>query len=1365
VTGSLPPTQKGRAGGDQRKSRRVAFLVVLAAFSIGLACRSTAPRDRVDARAADAWVESTLRSLSLEQKAAQLVFVRAENLVVNPEAESYRALLDQVGELEVGGIVLFRTPRDTVPVLLNDLQRHSRLPLLVAADVERSLAFRVPEGTVDLPYAMAIGATGSLDAARFAGEVTARESRAMGIHWALAPVADVNNNPDNPVINTRSFGEDPEQVARMVAAWIEGARRGGVLTTVKHFPGHGDTSIDSHLALPSIAGDRSRLDEVELLPFRAAIAAGVDSVMLGHLVVPALDPAGSPASLSPAIETGLLRGELGFHGLTATDALDMEALGGEWMGGATVRAVQAGADVVLVPSDPRVAVQSLRRAVEEGQLDEARLDASVRRILAAKARFHLDRQRFVDPEIARRAVGLPADQERASEIARQSITVVRNRGDVLPLASERRLRILHLVLASDWAGASLGTIPAEELAARDVTLETRRLGPQISETAADEVVQAASGFTQVVVSAYVTATAGKGSVAMDPTHAELVERLSRGPAPVIAVSYGSPYILGQFPSAPAYVCAYGANESSQRAAIGALFGEFATSGKLPVTLPGLARLADGLELPRRAQVLAPASPEAAGFRAGGLEEVGAILDDFVARRAFPGGIVAVGREGKLAYLHPFGHLSYDSDSPSVTPETLYDIASLTKVVATTTMAMMMVDERRLDLDTPVAHFLPGFRGPGKDAVTVRHLLTHSAGIDWWAPLYKEIQGPRAYLERIQAMPLVSPPGTVEKYSDLGVILLGQILERVAGQPLEDFARDRIFAPLGMQDTFYRPITRGPGVAARVAPTENDPWRGRVLRGDVHDENAYALGGVAPHAGLFSTASDLARFVQMLAWGGVYDQRRLVSRSTVESFTRRAGIVPGSSRALGWDTKSVTGSSAGTLFSADSFGHTGFTGTSIWVDPERRLFVILLTNRVHPTRENNQIREARPAVADAVVRALADPAATPGRADAPVRVGLDRVASGEVAELAGKRLGLLANAASVTREGRHAVDVLRGRGLDLERLFSPEHGRRSDAAAGEPVASSVDPRSGLPVVSLYGDHQKPTAEDLAGLDALIVDLQDAGVRFYTYSGTMILALQAAAAAGIELVVLDRPNPLGGRRIAGPLAAGAGAAQSLVGIAPGPLVHGLTLGEMARYANARLAKPARLTVVEMSGWRRDMTWRDTGRAWVAPSPNLRSPEAALAYPGVALLESTNVSEGRGTETPFLLVGAPWLDPASLRVDVPGFRVSPAHFTPHGSPAAPAPKYDGVECAGLRIEVTDAALADPYRLGVALLAGLARQPGFDWQRRGAALGWLISSPALFDSLAAGRSVDEIVAADAAASEAWRVERRPFLLYPESD
>ena len=355
------------------------------------------------------------------------------------------------------------------------------------------------------------------------------------------------------------------------------------------------------------------------------------------------------------------------------------------------------------------------------------------------------------------------------------------------------------------------------------------------------------------------------------------------------------------------------------------------------------------------------------------EEVDRLLESFRERGAFPGGVLAVGHRGSQAHLHAFGRLTYDADASPVSAGTIYDLASLTKVVATTTMAMILVDEGRLDLDRPVQELLPGFTGPGKEAVTVRHLLTHSSGLPALAPLYKEIRGRAAYLERIQAMDLESPPGSRSTYSDLGMILLGEILERIAGLPLEAFVRARVFAPLGMRDTQFRPSLE---LRPRIAPTEVDPWRGRLIHGEVHDENAFALGGVAPHAGLFGTAGDLARFAQMLLDGGTFEGRRIVSLETVALFTRRAGI-PGSDRALGWDTKSAEGSSAGTLFSSRSFGHTGFTGTSLWIDPERKVFVILLTNRVHPTRENNLIREVRPAVADAVVRVLTSPGAAPG----------------------------------------------------------------------------------------------------------------------------------------------------------------------------------------------------------------------------------------------------------------------------------------------------------------------------------------------------------------------------------------------------
>ena len=405
-----------------------------------------------------------------------------------------------------------------------------------------------------------------------------------------------------------------------------------------------------------------------------------------------------------------------------------------------------------------------------------------------------------------------------------------------------------------------------------------------------------------------------------------------------------------------------------------------------------------------------------------------------------------------------------------------------------------------------------------------------------------------------------------------------------------------------------------------------------------------------------------------------------------------------------------------------------------------------------------------AVAAALALAACRPAPVPAAPVRPaVRVGLEQLEISRGGLLRGKRLGLIVHGASVTADGRHAVDVMRGLGLDVVRLFSPEHGLRGRAGAGVKVASGVDPQSGLPVVSLYGEKTAPAPADLAGLDALVFDLQDAGVRFYTYVSTLLLCREAAAEAGLEFVVLDRPNPLGGDRVEGPPRDPTDAVPvSLVSRAPGPLVHGLTVGEMARFVNARSTAPARLAVVAMDGWRRSMTWTETGRPWVNPSPNLRSAEAALAYPGTALLEATNVTEGRGTDAPFLLVGAPWLPSARLAtaVSAAGYAFETASFTPRASEAAPQPKYRDHACAGLRVRVVDAAGARPYALGVTLLHALRREPEFRWRRDGA-LDWLVGTRKLREALERGDSVQAILDADAAAIAAYRRERATSLLY----
>jgi len=913
------------------------------------------------------WAEKTLKALTLEEKVAQMIGVRAFGVYTNPRSAEYQSLIEEVETLKIGQITIFESDVYAAAKILNDLQRRAKIPLLVGADLERGLAFRVRRGVVPIPYAMAIGATRSEEAAYFSGLVTGREARAIGIHWAFAPVADVNNNPDNPVINIRSFGEDPGLVGRLSSAYVRGARDGSILSTAKHFPGHGDTSADSHLTLPIIASNLERLNKVELPPFEAIFRQGVDAVMVAHIAVPSVDPTGDPASVSRPITTGLIRDQMKYRGLIVTDAMEMSGLDVAWSGDAAVRAVKAGCDLVLLPKDAKIAVREISRAVREGRIAETQIDASVLRLLKTKESLGLHQNRFVDEAEIGKYVGRPEDIQEANRITQASITVVKNEGGVLPLAVERPLRILHLILSSDARNDNISGIPESEFARRYVKAVNRYVGPDLNPEVTNDIVAQAQGgaFSHVVVSAFVRVTSSKGTASMADSHASLLSRLSTGGPPLIVLAFGSPYLLRQAPEIPVYLAAYGGVDAAQRATIGALFGEFDIAGQLPVTLPDLFPVGHGLKIPHRPMTLATAAPETRGFKPGTFEDVDATVERFLASKAFPGAVVAAGREGALVHLKAYGKRTYEPDAPPMTTDTVFDLASLTKVIATTTMSMMLVDDGRLKLDRRVREYFATFTGGSKDQVTISHLLTHSSGIDWWAPLYKEARSLPEYLKRILPMDLKYEPGSKSVYTDLGVMMLGEILERSAGMDLNTFVKRRIFEPMKMRDTGFNPPE---SLKPRIAPTEIDTeWRKRLIWGEVHDENAFGLGGVAPHAGLFGTAPDLARFATMLLNGGVFENRRYIAPETLARFTTRAGV-PDSSRALGWDTASEN-SSAGTLMSKRAFGHTGFTGTSMWMDQETGVFVIILTNRVHPTRENNQIREARPQIADAVMRGL------------------------------------------------------------------------------------------------------------------------------------------------------------------------------------------------------------------------------------------------------------------------------------------------------------------------------------------------------------------------------------------------------------
>ena len=915
------------------------------------------------------WVSSTLDRLSLEAKLGQLIMPAMRGIHLNEASAEYKQLKHQTQQLGVGGFILFEGDIYESAVLIHRLQSQAPIPLLIGSDFERGAAFRIRH-TLPLPWNMAVGATRSEQWACWQGRVTAQEARGLGVNWVFAPVVDVNNNPANPVINIRSYGEDPQTVGRLGAAFVAGAQQAGVLATAKHFPGHGDTEVDSHLSLPVISVRRPRLERIEWVPYREVIGAGVMAIMTAHVAIPALekDPT-RPASLSAAVLEQALRNELGFRGLIVSDSMRMQGLTrGYWSGEAAVQAIQAGVDVLLDPPDAQVIFGALLEAVKNGRLSEARVDRSVERVLQAKAWLGLSRRKRIDFRRLARTMNAPAIHAQAQHLADASVTLVRDAVSRVPL-DVRGIRSAHLIVVSARPSPRAAAELEGQLRTRLDAVTVDRLSSEAAPSLLNQARSRARKADLCLVALFVPLVTGTGRLGLPTPLADWLKGLVRANPSALLISLGDPYLIQQLSFFPTYLCTYSHVATSQRAAVKALFGEIPLAGELPVSIPGVAARATGLK--REALPMVLGKPRLLGSnqaRQGILalrKQLQQIVLQYIALQAFPGASLAVGYQDKLLVRQGFGRLDYGSTSPSAKPHTIYDLASLTKVVCTTTLVMQACERGDIDLEDPLGRYLPEFRVGRKHEVTLKHLLTHSSGLPAHFPLYAHTSGKEHILRRILEIPLEHRPGSRSLYSDLGFILLGGVLERVCGQSLDNLARERIFQPLGMRRTGFQPPSAW---RPRIAPTEIDPWRKRLLRGEVHDENAYAMGGVAPHAGLFGTATDLGVFCQTLLNGGVYNHRRIVKQSTLEAFTRRQAQPSGSTRALGWDTPSPKGSS-GDKLSRQSYGHTGFTGTSLWIDPQRRLFIVFLTNRVHPSRENGAIQSARRQVADTVAEAV------------------------------------------------------------------------------------------------------------------------------------------------------------------------------------------------------------------------------------------------------------------------------------------------------------------------------------------------------------------------------------------------------------
>jgi uncharacterized protein YbbC (DUF1343 family)/CubicO group peptidase (beta-lactamase class C family) len=758
-----------------------------------------------------------------------------------------------------------------------------------------------------------------------------------------------------------------------------------------------------------------------------------------------------------------------------------------------------------------------------------------------------------------------------------------------------------------------------------------------------------------------------------------------------------------------------------------------------------------------------------------LARIDELVEQAIAGRLLPGAVVLVGRGDETVYEKAFGRRAVVPAGEPMTVDTIFDIASLTKVVGTTTAVMTLVEQGRIRLNDPVSAHIPGFERHGKTGITIRHLLTHVSGLRPDVDLHPW-NGYAAAIElAIDEVPTAAP-GAAFVYSDINFFLLGDIVSRVAGRPLDAYLQRALFEPLGMRDTGFLPAA---ALRPRIAPTERcaeqDAWPCKrpgaaPLRGVVHDPTARRMGGVAGHAGLFSTARDLQRFVRMLIRGGELDGARVMSAAAVARM-----IAPSQPRnltnlrGLGWDIDSSFSSNRGDLFPIGSYGHTGFTGTSLWIDPASRAYVIFLSSRLHPDGVGD-VTALRSRIATVAAAALSGgatsilstavvPAAAPAAADprppAPVLSGIDVLARDGFALLRGKKVGLVTNHTGRANDGRTTIDLLHAApGVQLVSLFSPEHGIRG--IVDEDVPSSRDEKTGLPVHSLYGATRRPTEAMLQGVDAIVIDLMDVGSRFYTYPATIGYVMEEAAKRQIAVVVLDRVNPINGWQIEGPYPD-----DEVIGFnayLPMPVRHGATLGELARLFNEEKQIGADLTVVAAERWRRDDWFDDTGLLWVNPSPNMRNLNQATLYPGIGAIEYSNISVGRGTDQPFEQIGAPWVDGPRLAAalnarTLPGIRFYPVAFTPASS------KYAGQECEGVFMVITDRVALRPVRVGLEVAGALARLHGDRYQLENTAR--LLGSR---DSLARVTSGEDpaAVAASWSADEArWRRLRAKYLLY----
>jgi beta-glucosidase-like glycosyl hydrolase/CubicO group peptidase (beta-lactamase class C family) len=951
----------------------------------------------------DRWVDSMYQTLNDTQRIGQMIMIRAHSNLGYDHISEVEYLIKKY---HIGSLCFFQGTPEKQLELTNRYQKISEIPLFVAMDAEWGLNMRLKSSTIAYPKQIMLGAITDNHLIYRFGEAIAKECRRLGVHINFAPSIDINVNRNNPIINERSFGDNMYNVAAKGFEYAKGMQDNNVMACAKHFPGHGDTDVDSHLDLPVVNHDMARLSALELMPFRALSQHGVASMMVGHLSIPSIDNTWHvPTSLSKNAVRELLRNQIGFNGLIFTDGLEMRGVTRYFHNGeASAKAIEAGCDILCLPESTPEAFNAIKRYISEGRIDTNDIEASVKRILHAKFRYGLTTPQYIEPANIRWDINSAESKELKSELLKNALTLARNDDRIVPFTAFQPDSIAVLAIGSEsWT-------PFQ------IQLNNAGLTGQFNVSkyfSAQKQAQMLDYFSKkktVIVSLHGLRVKASENFGVTQITREFVNELAQK-TKVVLVVFGNPYILKDFDGVDNVLECYNEEKETQEFAAQGLLGTFEFKGKLPVTASEKSKNGFGFlttPIPNPASTPTPnlpsnvlpkkmnrlewntATPETAGVDAKTLNTIDTIAKELIAARAAPGCQILVARNGQIVYHKAFGYHTYEKIHP-ITTDDLYDLASITKCAATTVCLMKLHDEGKIDLNKTLGDYLPYLQGSNKANLSLRDVLIHQAGLPAWIPFYKQtldsaiIDGKKKFFPsekyyaktamgdftvpvtpnlfmrkdyvdtmkmRIANIPLRDNRSYL--YSDLGLILLADIIKNITGKTLDVYATESFYGPLSMNRTLFNPLTKFPEMAC--APTEEDNYfRMNRVRGTVHDMAAAMLGGVSGHAGLFSTTSDLAILLEMLLNQGEYNGVSYIKPETVQFFTSRQG---GSTRrGIGWDMKELNPSKTlnmSKLASDATYGHTGFTGNAAYVDPEKNLVYIFLSNRTYPDSGNNKL---------------------------------------------------------------------------------------------------------------------------------------------------------------------------------------------------------------------------------------------------------------------------------------------------------------------------------------------------------------------------------------------------------------------------